>query len=175
MDLHGLVRGVINSVNPDEPVTIKISIGYDVAADGKQVPAYENAGQALLGAGFLTISMTTGISPNAPIMAQEQPLTYNDLRQVDSLNLNGTRRKFYLYGTTDAVVRSLKKGGDLIIRQDGSIWLVAYVFEQWPDWCAVAATLQNPAPPPSPPPPPPPPPMPFLGAGFLTVSLTTHG
>lgn len=77
------------------------------------------------------------------LQAQIQPLEYRDLMQIDGLNLQGTRRKIYFYGQIDAIVRPTKQGGDLVTTPDGNVWLVALVSEQWQNWCAVIATLQN--------------------------------
>lgn len=121
MNLHGLVRGAITTVNPDETVTLSQSTGTTKNADFSLSPTYSTSG----------------------VGAQVQALTGKDLRQIEGLNLNGTLRKFYFFGEVDAIVRSAQKGGDLITRSDESVWLVNQVLEQWPDWCAVVATLQN--------------------------------
>ncbi len=86
------------------------------------------------------------IDTSLVVDAQVQALTYDDLRQIDGLNLNGTRRAIYLSGELDGVVRSKLKGGDLITLSDGpnaGTWLVAHVLEQWEDWVKVAVTLQQ--------------------------------
>jgi len=79
--------------------------------------------------------------------AQVQPMTWQDLRQVEGLNLSGTRRKIYLYGSVDSVNRVSRGGGDLITIANGGVddgvWLVAQVIEQFPDWVSAAMTLQN--------------------------------
>lgn len=78
--------------------------------------------------------------------AQVQPMSWGDLHSVEGLNLNGTRRKIYLYGQVDGVERVHRKGGDLITIADGvdaGVWLVAQVLEQFPDWVSAACTLQN--------------------------------
>lgn len=80
------------------------------------------------------------------LMAQVQPITWRDLQQLDGLNLGGTRRKIYINGITDGVVRSLRQGGDLVTIAGGvnaGVWLVAQVLEQFPDWVSAAITLQN--------------------------------
>lgn len=77
------------------------------------------------------------------VSAQVQPLSYKDIEHVDSLNIGGYRRAIYISGRLDALVRMNQKGGDLVILADGTVWLVATVLEQWPDWVKVAATLQN--------------------------------
>jgi hypothetical protein len=121
MDLHGLVKGAIGVVNPLEVVAVSYSEGNDIAGDGTQTPIYQTV----------------------PRDAQVQALTYRDLLQVSSMNIQGTRRRMYFEGEVDGIVRMLNKGGDTITRSDGTVWLVAYVLEQWPDWCAVCVTLQN--------------------------------
>jgi hypothetical protein len=80
------------------------------------------------------------------IPAQVQPITWRDLQQLEGLNLAGERRKVYLYGATDSVVRVQRKGGDLITIPAGvnaGTWLVAQTLEQFPDWVSAAVTLQN--------------------------------
>lgn len=77
-------------------------------------------------------------------------MQYKDLMQTDGLNLQGTRRKIYL-DAMDANGRPVKGierisqlGGDLITdANESTVWLTALVLEQWPQWTAVAATLQN--------------------------------
>lgn len=121
MNLHAITKGAIGAVNPFETVAVSVSTGYALAGDGTQTPAYQTD----------------------PAQAQVQALTYKDLLQVNSMNIQGTRRRIYFEGEVDGIVRMLNKGGDTITRSDGTVWLVAYVLEQWPDWCAVCVTLQN--------------------------------
>jgi hypothetical protein len=80
------------------------------------------------------------------VSIQVQPLAGKDLRQIEGLNLNGTLRKLYLNGSLNGTVRVSAKGGDLVTLTDGpnaGVWLVAYIFEQWPDWVAACCVLQN--------------------------------
>ena len=85
------------------------------------------------------VAMTTALI----VPAQIQSLTFRDLTQIDGLNLQGDRFGIYFYGEIDGIVRPDNKGGDLVTFPNGKIYLVAIVLEQWPDWCKVAATLQN--------------------------------
>lgn len=126
MNLHGIAVGAISAVNPQINASIRVSTGYSTQPDGTQVPSYAD-----------------------PIVvpAQVQSLTFGDLRQVDALNLNGTKRAIYLFGQYDGVVRPRIKGGDLVdiaapLPNSGA-WLVAMVLEQWASWCKVAVVLQN--------------------------------
>ena len=121
MNLHALVRGAINSVNPDIPVSIQRSAGYTTSPDGTRVPVYD-----------------------APLaaMAQVQELTAADLRKLDGLNIQGAVRSVYLNGQWNGAVRPGGTGGDLLTFQ-GRVWLVTAVLDQFPDWTHVAVTLQN--------------------------------
>ncbi len=127
MNLHGIVRGAINSVNPDVPCTVQHSAGSTTAPDGKRIPTYA-----------APVSM----------MAQVQALTTRDLMQLSGLNIQGSTHKVYLSDPINGVVRSSRKGGDLITLQDAihgtQSYLVTAILEQWPDWTAVTATLQSP-------------------------------
>lgn len=131
MNLHAIAGPIVAAVNPTVPVTIQFSQGSTIGADGIPVPAY---------------------SAPTPMQAQIQALTFGDLRQVDALNLDGTRRAMYLYGDVQAIVRVTQQGGDLITVTPafgafaaGSVWLVAMTLETWANdgWCKVACTLQN--------------------------------
>jgi hypothetical protein len=122
MNLHGIVAPAISIVNPMVPLSIRISTGSTTAADGKRTPTY-----------------ATPIT----VLGQIQALQYNDIMQLDGLNIEGMRRKIYIAGKVDGLVRADQKGGDLITTPDGKVWLVALVLEYWPDWVSCAVTLQK--------------------------------
>jgi hypothetical protein len=122
MNLHNIAAGAIGIVNPFVPITIQISTGYTTSADGKRTPTY---------AAPVTIS------------GQIQSLSYNDIVHLNGLNIQGVRNAIYINGQLQGLVRPDNKGGDLVTMQDGTVWLVAVVLENWPDWCKVAVTRQN--------------------------------
>lgn len=127
MNLHGLVRGVITSVNPDVQVGYWKSNGYTQDATFKQVPSYAHSVQ---------------------IPAQVQALSGKDLRHEALQNIQGVVRAVYLYGNVQGVVRADMKGGDMFGFAQvpgGTVqyWKVVAVLETWPDWCKVAVTLQT--------------------------------
>lgn len=93
MNLHGIVRGAINSVNPDRPALLLSSIGNTVNADFSQTPGY---------------------APGVAVRIQIQPLGKEELRHIDRLNLQGVFRTVFMYGNTQGVVRVQAKGGDLL-------------------------------------------------------------
>lgn len=126
MNLHGIAGPIVASVNPKTPAIIKLSSGYTTLDDGSRVPTYRQ--------------------PYLQSMAQVQPLTFRDIQQIDGLNLQGIRVGIYLDGELNGLVRSDRKGGDLVVISTGvhaGTYLVALVLEQWPDWVKVAATLQG--------------------------------
>jgi hypothetical protein len=128
MNLHDIVRGGVTTVNPDIPGILRQSTGFTVdPATGRPVPAYTDY-------------------PNVPL--QVQALSSKDLKHVNYLGIQGVRRSVYMYGNTQGINRPNAEGGDLLIfpEQPGAApqtWLVAIVFETWPDWCRVGVTLQT--------------------------------
>jgi len=122
VNLHGIVTGAINTINPPVLLSIQVNTGPTTNPDGTRAPTY---------------------APPQTCTGQIQPLQYTDIIQMESLILQGERRKIYINGNVDGLVRVENKGGDLITDSDGNVWLVAFVSEDWPDWCAVAVTLQD--------------------------------
>lgn len=125
MNLHSLASNFISVVNPPVPCQIQVNTGAITNPDGTQTPGYAS---------------------QITVQAQVQPLSQNDLRQVESLNLQGTLRSIYINGNVDGVVRVTAKGGDLITVLAGpnaGLYLVNKVEEAWPDWCHCIATLQD--------------------------------
>lgn len=130
MNLHGVVGPIVAVVNPTVNVTVRISDGtYVTAPGGVRTPNY---------------ATVTGVP------AQIQPLTADELRQLDGLNVQGTKRGIYLSGKFDGVNRIGQKGGDVVEYPSGdrypfgTTWLVVQVLEQWPEWVKVAVTQQMP-------------------------------
>lgn len=122
MNLHGLVAGMIGTVNQQIPIIVRTSTGNVTNPDGTRIPRYA--------------------SP-VTIYAQVQDLSTKDLHQTEGLNLSGTNRSLYTNGRVDATVRVLLKGGDVIVLPDGTVWLVVAVPENWPDWTKAVIVLQN--------------------------------
>ncbi|WP_176048152.1 hypothetical protein [Burkholderia sp. BCC1644] len=129
MNLHGIVSGVIGTVNPFVPVTLQQSAGYTTAADGSRTPTYS-------------------VSPQS---VQVQALSAKEIQHLDGLNIQGVMRKAYLNGDWRGVYRATNQGGDLMqfaaaagvpASLQGTTWKVVQVFETWPDWCALAIQLQ---------------------------------
>ena len=122
MNLHGLVASAIGAINPLVSVKIQVSTGYSTNADFSRSPSY-----------------AAGVT----VQGQVQALEYNDIIQADSLQIQGVRRKLYINGEVDGLVRAENKGGDLVTLPDGTVWKVAMIAEAWPDWTCAIITLQD--------------------------------
>jgi hypothetical protein len=124
MDLRGISNGASTIVNPNEAIIIQRSVGYTVGAGGKQVPTY---------------------AADVNGFAQVQALDGAELKQLDSLNIQGVLRAIYLRGALAGVIRPSGTGGDLVKRKNGTeTWLVVKVLESWSDWTKAVIQLQSP-------------------------------
>lgn len=129
LNLHSIVRGAINSVNPDIIGLWRTSTGSTTAANGRQSPTYTEA----------------------EVHMQVQALTGKDLKHPALLSVQGVTRGVYMYGTVQGVSKPQVKGGDILrfrMVDGGELlnWLVVAELEQWnPNgaWCKVAVVLQT--------------------------------
>ena len=124
MNLHNIVSGYIAAINPFITGSYQESNGYTTTSSGKRIPQY---------------------NPAVPIEVQMQALQYNDLIQLDGLNIQGERHAMYINGNWQGAVRPDQSGGDLITLPNGTKWLVVLVLENWSDtsgWTKVAVTRQ---------------------------------
>lgn len=125
-NLRATANSVTRVINPNKPATLLASAGFAIV-DHVQVPAYNQAG----------------------VIAQVQPLSSGDVRQLDALNIQGANKKIFLNGTALAIDRVKQLGGDLIVFADGIIpegttWKILASLEQWSlTWCMVAVILQD--------------------------------
>lgn len=131
-NLHGLVRGAINSVNPDIAGTWAVSTGNTVDDSGAQTPSY-----------------ATPVN----VQLQVQAVSGGDLRKYDFLQGQGVFRAVYMYANPDALNRLEQKGGDLLTFAQyptgiSRTWLVKAVDEPWTAgngdlaWTRVIVSLQ---------------------------------
>lgn len=131
-NLHGLVRGAINSVNPDIRGQWLVSTGTIVDDAGGSTPQYATA---------------------VPVKLQVQAVRGGDLRKYEFLQAQGVYRAVYMYLNPDAINRELQKGADLLTfpqypRGPAVTWLVSAVDEPWTAgngtlaWARVIVTLQ---------------------------------
>ena len=132
MNLHGVVRQAIQSVNPDSLATWQQSTGSTTNGDGSPTPTY---------------NVVEGVR------VQVQGVTAGDLYKLNYLNLEGVLRKVFLFGNVQGIVRANLMGGDLLTfpQQYGGtpqVWLVKAVLETWPDavaagWSSAIVALQT--------------------------------
>jgi hypothetical protein len=126
MNLFAITAPLVSAVNPRERVTVYASTGSTTDADGGRTPSY--------GAGV-------------SVLAQIQELTHTDLMMLDGLNIQAETVVMYLPGKWSAASRADQKGGDRIIRADGTNWLLTVLDESWQGasgWCRIIATRQVP-------------------------------
>ena len=125
MNLHAIVGNSIAQINPYVLGNYQQSSGYTTLPDGSRVPAYD---------------------PGVTVQIQKQPLTYKELTQTDSLNISGEKAAFYINGNWQGISRPTSQGGDIITLQNGTVWLVVMLLENWSEmdgWSKVCVTLQN--------------------------------
>lgn len=125
MNLNNVVAPLVGAVSPPLVAQYQQSTGSTPGADFKQIPTYAAA---------------------VPVTVQVQMLSYQDLKQLEGVNMGGEKRAIYVSGDWRAVSRPDARGGDLITMADGRVWLVVQVLENWADidgWCKVAVTLQG--------------------------------
>lgn len=127
LNLHGIARPAITSVNSDTPM-----------------PYYQSTGNTVDDAGVSTPTYAAPVT----IMGQVQPVSGAQLRKYSFLQAQGTYKSVHLYGDIEAIVRSMQRGGDLlkfpqVPGNPVETWLVSKVDETWnTGWCRVIVTLQ---------------------------------
>ena len=127
MNLHGIVRGAIPALHPDETVILRQSVGQE-NIKGRIVPVY---------------------APGQTVTAQIQSLGSDDLQHSEAVNLTQRDRKAYLYAPDatlppTGIVRPLARNGDMLQRADGSWWLVTAMLEDFTasGWVCVGIVQQ---------------------------------
>lgn len=128
INLHGVVRKVINSLHPDEPMIL-----------------YRSAGQ-------VNISGVIKAVYDAPetVGAQIQSLSDDKLYHSGATGQNDTTRNCYLFSSNTSlekpasIVRPFARTGDILQRNDGTWWLVTALKEDFKnaEWVNVSITQQ---------------------------------
>lgn len=133
MNLHAIAAPIVAVVTGAVTATWMRSTGYvyDPSGNGARVPSYDSTA----------------------VDIRVQALEGDDLTLLDSLNIQGIKRKIYMNGNVEGVDRAGKGGGDLIVfgtdagtpaALRGTTWLARLVLETWDasGWCCVAVTKQ---------------------------------
>ena len=118
------VRRIANSmtvaVNENVDATLKVSTGYAISPDGKQIPSYEIVEKKL----------------------QLQTMTSDDLEHFGFANQQGLFMFAYADGMIDVLDRSEQKGTTIVeTKKYGSnitkTWQVVKIAESWNDWVKI--------------------------------------
>lgn len=118
INMHKVVRGAIQRVNPDIAGTVYVSTGY-TNTRGVLTPTF-NAVAAQL---------------------QVQADTHDKLWHERSLAYTVGHTIVYAYGNFSDLNRPDGKGGD-IIYYNGKWQAITQVQEWWPEWCCVSVSQQ---------------------------------
>ena len=128
LNLHDIVRGAINIVNPDEDVWLIQNISQ-TNVKGR---------------------ITANYAEPEKVRAQVQTLSGDDLTVMNDTERTERDRKFYLYAETktgnapSGIISPLGKSGDFMRRDDGTYWKVYNVSEDYTTdgWVLVLASQQ---------------------------------
>lgn len=120
MNLRSIANSLTSNINPNVPGVFQVNTGFTTLPGGKRVPSFNSV----------------------DVTVQLQELSSTDLRQVDSVNIQGILRSAYLNGNFNGVNRPEQKGGDILMIGSEK-WLVVKVPELWSDWCRVIINLQR--------------------------------
>lgn len=126
INLRGIANSVTQVLNPNVFAQLWSSTGATTSESFKRTPNYSKS----------------------TIVIQLQAMDDEDLKQMDSLNIQGVHRKVYCTPQVLAAIRVDRKGGDLLVFNigicpEGTTWLCTHVLERWSNWCTFAITLQN--------------------------------
>ena len=134
INLHGMVRGAINSLHPEAGATLYQSVGQAADAGGQAKSVY---------------------APGVAVAVQMQSESPTALFHADRVGMEEVSRKFYLFSAQEperrvaGIFRPLSRGGDMFQLDDGppgqgTWWLVDAVIEDFTrsGWVCVRATMQ---------------------------------
>lgn len=129
INLHAIVRPVINALHPEVKATLYQSTGQSTGAGGGVKGIY---------------------APGIAITAQMQSEGPTALYHADRVGMEEVGRKFYLFSTPEldkriaGIARPLSRGGDVFQLEDQTWWLVDAILEDFTrsGWASVRATLQ---------------------------------
>lgn len=113
INLHNVVRGAITAVHPDEVCVLYHSIGQR-NVKGKVTPIYAEP---------------------QTIKANWQPLDSESLQHFDAINQTPCDEQVFLYSENFGVSGQHRlpttRTGDILLRDDGTYWLITKVLEDW--------------------------------------------
>ena len=122
MNLHNVVRGVISSINADEPIKFYTNVGQE-NVKGKVTQVYEVSDR----------------------FAQIQAPTASDMKLFEKAADAKHRIKAYVYAPATTINRVTATAGDMLQREDGTYWLVVGTIDDFSreGWLCCLCTLQT--------------------------------
>ena len=122
MNLHNVVRGVIISINADEPIKFYTNVGQE-NVKGKVTQVYEVSDR----------------------FAQIQAPTASDMKLFEKAADAKHRVKAYVYAPATTINRITATAGDMLQREDGTYWLVVGTIDDFlrEGWLCCLCTLQT--------------------------------
>lgn len=113
MNLHEIVSGAINSINPFQEITITPREDYTVNIYGEAEPINKES---------------------YTIMAQIQPVSSEDIKFINNYNESTVYMAFWLSANTSGLNRPLLKGGDKVV-WGNKTFFITNMPEDWYDTC----------------------------------------
>lgn len=122
LNMHHLVRGAIQTVNPDSNGVVYVSTGHETD---------------------MGITRPTFVA--VPARLQVQAASHESLHHLDGLQSAKAISIIYAYGNFNTVNRPSGSGGDMI-RVNDDWWAIQNVLEWWgrpgDGWCSFSVTQQ---------------------------------
>lgn len=109
MNLHEIVSGAINSINPFQTITITPRSSYTVNDYGEAIP---NEGASY------------------EIQAQIQPITSEDIKFINNYNESTIYKAFWVSANAFGLNRPMARGGDKV-EWNGKTFYVTSMPEDW--------------------------------------------
>ena len=109
MNLHEIVSGAINSINPFQKITITPRSSYTVNDYGEAAPVEGTSYE---------------------IMAQIQPITSEDIKFINNYNESTVYKAFWVSANTFGLNRPMARGGDKVV-WGNHIYFVTSMPEDW--------------------------------------------
>lgn len=149
MNLHEIVRGAINTVNPDITVQILFYEGLTNDEAGNRTPSYSDPVSVIAQMQPVSFDLSHDNGVNNGEVVKAFWLSAGDNISVNNYyalkNLYATANAYEGDGNVQSVSRIRQEGGDLIIA-NGERYLINATNEQWTPtagWVHVTATLQG--------------------------------
>lgn len=124
LNMHGIVRGAIQTVNEDTPGVVYVSTG-NANARGILTPTF------------------TPVAARLQIQAQK----HDPIRHANNVAYSNSYITVYAYGDFSDIERPTGSGGDVVNFRDQSTgasrwYYISQTLEWWPGWCSFECVRQ---------------------------------